>query len=88
VTWYQLKKGELIPFQPGTKGPNSSQQLSRIAFERSEEARHDFCFEIGTYPAEYLMFGDEAAVNLLTTYRMNGWSATTLRACKRCCFVR
>ena len=88
ATWYQLKKGAQIPFQQGTKGPNSSQQLSRIAFERSEEARRDFRFEIGAYPAEYLVFGDEAAVNLLTTYRMNGWSATTLRARKRCCFVR
>jgi hypothetical protein len=32
--------------------------------------------------------GDEAAVNLLTTYRTNGWSSQRLRARKRCGFIR
>ena len=35
-----------------------------------------------------LICADEAAVNVLTTYRTNGWSLTGLWARKRCCFVR
>jgi hypothetical protein len=45
-------------------------------------------FDIGEFPPEYLVCADEAAVNVLTTYRINGWSLAGLRARKRCCFVR
>ncbi|KAJ6514507.1 hypothetical protein C8R47DRAFT_939400, partial [Mycena vitilis] len=44
------------------------------AAERCEEDRRDFVFEVGKYPAEYLVTADESAVNILTTYRLNGWS--------------
>lgn len=37
---------------------------------------------------EYLVAGDEAAVNILTTYRTNGWAVQGLQARKRCNFVR
>lgn len=56
--------------------------------ERCEELRRNFAYEIGGEPPEYLVTGDEAAVNILTTYRFNGWSVKGLRARKRCCFVR
>src|SRR5205823_2907335 len=49
-------------------------QLSRTASERCEEARRAFALEIGAYPVEYLVTADEAAVNVLTTYRTNGWA--------------
>jgi hypothetical protein len=59
-----------------------------MAAERCEEARRAFRLEIGEYPPEYIVCGDEAAVNLLTTYRMNGWCSKKVRARKKCCFVR
>lgn len=66
----------------------SSKKLSKAAAERCEEARHDFAIEMGDIPPEYLVTADEAAVNVLTTYRTNGWSLQGLRARKKCCFVR
>ncbi len=63
-------------------------KLSRVAAERCEEKRQQFCYEIGQYPPEYLVSADEAAVNILTTYRTNGWAVEGLRARKTCCFVR
>lgn len=63
-------------------------KLSRAATERCEERRQEFCYEIGQYPPEYLVAADEAAVNILTTYRTNGWAVEGLRARKRCCIVR
>jgi hypothetical protein len=67
---------------------SSQFQLSRAAAKRCEDKRHDFAFEIGDYPPEYLVAADEAAVNILTTYRANGWALSGLRARKKCCFVR
>ncbi|KAF8078346.1 hypothetical protein FPV67DRAFT_1382651, partial [Lyophyllum atratum] len=49
-------------------------KLSKMAAERSEEVRRKFIMEIGAEPPEYLVMADEAAVNILTTYRSNGWS--------------
>jgi hypothetical protein len=43
---------------------------------------------VGQYPPEYLVAADEAAVNILTTYRTNGWALRGLQAHKRCCFIR
>jgi hypothetical protein len=63
-------------------------QLSKPAAERRETARREFALEVGRYPAEYLVTADEAAVNILTTYRNNGWSYKGLRAIKSCNFVR
>jgi hypothetical protein len=63
-------------------------QLSQAAAERCEADRQQFAFEIGQYPPEYLVAADEAAVNVLTTYRTNGWAIHSLRARKKCCFVR
>ncbi|KAJ7026053.1 hypothetical protein C8F04DRAFT_892871, partial [Mycena alexandri] len=39
-------------------------KLSKPAAERCEEAHRDFVFEVGQYPAEYLVTADEAAVNI------------------------
>ncbi|KAJ7626238.1 hypothetical protein B0H17DRAFT_849791, partial [Mycena rosella] len=50
----------------------TTKKLSKPAAERCEEARRDFALEVGQYPVEYLVTADEAAVNFLTTYRLNG----------------
>ena len=63
-------------------------QLSRAARERCEAVRQQFAFEIGQYPPECLVAADEAAVNILTTYRTNEWAMQGLRSRKKCCFVR
>jgi hypothetical protein len=63
-------------------------QLSKPAAERCEEARRDFAFEVGKYPADYPVTADESAVNLLTTYRLNGWAYEGTQARKACNFVR
>ena len=39
-------------------------KLSRIASERCEDARREFGLEIGQYPVEYLVWGDEASDNI------------------------
>ncbi|KAJ7615148.1 hypothetical protein DFH06DRAFT_961117, partial [Mycena polygramma] len=52
----------------------SSKKLSRQAAERCEHARRDFMMEIGEEPAERIVCADESAVNILTSYRRNGWS--------------
>jgi hypothetical protein len=43
---------------------------------------------VGKYPADYPVTADESAVNLLTTYRFNGWAYKGTRARKACNFVR
>ncbi|KAJ7193524.1 hypothetical protein GGX14DRAFT_378942 [Mycena pura] len=62
--------------------------LSKPAAERCEEARREFALEVGKYPPEYLVTADESAVNLLTTYHINGWSHKGTRSRKACNFVR
>ncbi|KAJ7663176.1 hypothetical protein DFH06DRAFT_952226, partial [Mycena polygramma] len=52
----------------------SSKKLSRQAAERCEHARRDFVMEIGNEPADRIVCADESAVNILTSYRRNGWS--------------
>ena len=64
------------------------QKLSKIAADCCEEAWRDFALTIGAEPPEYLITGDEAAVNILTSYWSNGWSTKGLKAQKWCCFVR
>jgi hypothetical protein len=44
--------------------------------------------EIGAESPESLVMADESAVNILTTYRLNGWAFTGMRAHKSCKFVR
>ncbi|KAJ7618096.1 hypothetical protein DFH06DRAFT_944705, partial [Mycena polygramma] len=51
-----------------------SKKLSRQAAERCADARRDFVMEIGNEPAERIVCADESAVNILTSYRRNGWS--------------
>jgi hypothetical protein len=63
-------------------------QLSKAAAERSEEARRQFRMEIGAEAPECIVCADESAVNILTTYRLNGWAYRGIRARKRCKFVR
>ncbi|THU82808.1 hypothetical protein K435DRAFT_690821, partial [Dendrothele bispora CBS 962.96] len=52
----------------------SSKKLTRQANERLESRRLGYLMEIGDEPPERLVCGDESAVNILTTYRTNGWS--------------
>ncbi|KAJ7659630.1 hypothetical protein DFH06DRAFT_954656, partial [Mycena polygramma] len=52
----------------------SSKKLSRQAAERCEHARCDFIMRIGDEPAERIVCADASAVNILTTYRRNGWA--------------
>ncbi|KAJ6453022.1 hypothetical protein C8R47DRAFT_946912, partial [Mycena vitilis] len=52
----------------------SSKKLSRAAAERCEHARWHFLMEIGDEPADRIVCADESAVNILTSYRRNGWS--------------
>lgn len=66
---------------------NPYMQLSKAAAECCEEARRRFALEIGQYPVDHLVMADESAVNVLTTYRENGWAYTGVRARKRCNFV-
>jgi len=63
-------------------------QLSKAAAERSEEARRQFRMEIGAEAPECIVCADESAVNILTTYRLNGWAYRGIHAHKRCKFVR
>jgi hypothetical protein len=44
--------------------------------------------EIGAEAPECIVCADESAVNILTTYWLNGWAYRGIRACKRCKFVR
>ncbi|KIJ56997.1 hypothetical protein M422DRAFT_80294, partial [Sphaerobolus stellatus SS14] len=46
----------------------STKKLSKTALERCETSRQDFLFKISEESAERLVFTDESAVNLLTTY--------------------
>lgn len=62
--------------------------MSRAAAERSEEAQREFRREIGKETAEHIVCADESAVNILTTYRLNGWAYKGQRARKSCQFVR
>lgn len=63
-------------------------QLSKAAAERCEEARHQFRMEIGAETLDRIVTADESAVNILTTYRTNGWSYKGIRARKICKFRR
>ncbi|KAJ7580331.1 hypothetical protein C8J56DRAFT_867191 [Mycena floridula] len=66
----------------------TNKKLSREAAECSAEARRDFSLAIAEYPPSYLVCADESAVNILTTYRLNGWSYRGTRARKQTNFVR
>ncbi|KAK7012384.1 hypothetical protein R3P38DRAFT_3324092 [Favolaschia claudopus] len=66
----------------------SSVKLSRQAAERWVDFRRDFGLEIGDEPAGRIVCADEAAVNILTTYRRNAWYMKGIRAWKRCRGVR
>lgn len=44
--------------------------------------------EIGQEPPERIVTADESAVNILTTYRLNGWGIRGARAHKKAKFVR
>ncbi|KAJ7107306.1 hypothetical protein C8R43DRAFT_905767 [Mycena crocata] len=44
--------------------------------------------EIGQELADHIVCADESAVNILTTYRRNGWATKNLCAYRHCCFVR
>ncbi|KAJ7652170.1 hypothetical protein DFH06DRAFT_963748, partial [Mycena polygramma] len=52
----------------------SSKKLSRVASERCDDTRRGFFMEIGDEPADRLVCADESAVNILTSYRRNGWA--------------
>ncbi|KAF8310143.1 hypothetical protein DL93DRAFT_2030715, partial [Clavulina sp. PMI_390] len=52
----------------------SSKRLSKRAAERNERKRAQFMLRIGQYQPRQLVFVDESALNIKTTYRLNGWS--------------
>ena len=62
-------------------------QLSRAAQERCEEAHCQYTLEIGGEPPERLVTADEATVDVLTSYRENGWAPRGMRARKRARFT-
>lgn len=70
-------------------------QLSKRAMEQTEDSRTAYQFCIGAEDAPRLVFVDESAINLRTTYRLNGWAMRGRRARilahfqrgKRCAFV-
>jgi len=66
----------------------TNKRLSKHAEERCEETRRAFQFAISDEPPERLVFVDECAVNILTTYRLNGWSMKGRRSNKRALFGR
>jgi hypothetical protein len=63
-------------------------QLSKFAVEQCADARHDFAFAIGTDNLDWLVFADESAIEIRTTYRGNGWALCSLRANRGSHFVR
>ncbi|KAF8230764.1 hypothetical protein L208DRAFT_1064332, partial [Tricholoma matsutake] len=65
----------------------TSKKLSRAALERCADACQEFTLKVGNEPPERLVCVDEAAVNILTSYRENGWSRQGLHARKRTKFV-
>ncbi|KIJ50159.1 hypothetical protein M422DRAFT_83345, partial [Sphaerobolus stellatus SS14] len=50
----------------------STKKLSKAALECCEATRQAFLFSIGDEPPEQLVFTDESAVNVLTTYHSMG----------------
>ncbi|KAF8581244.1 hypothetical protein K439DRAFT_1280710, partial [Ramaria rubella] len=50
----------------------TTKRLSKAAAERCEESQQYFLYKIGQESPCQLVFGDESAVNLLTTYRSMG----------------
>jgi transposase len=66
----------------------SMKKLSRAAAERSEHQRRLFTLAIGGEPLERIVTADESAVNVLTTFRENGWAYRGKRAQKATNFVR
>ena len=68
----------------------SSKAVTKIAKERNDELRADFCAYMATLvtdPAQ-LMFGDESAVDGRTSARRRGWAPIGMRCVQRTCFVR
>lgn len=63
-------------------------QLSKAADEWCEEARTTFQFAIGMESPEKLVFTDESAIDLRTTYRLMGWAYQGECAHIRAKFVR
>ncbi|KAJ7194135.1 hypothetical protein GGX14DRAFT_378286 [Mycena pura] len=64
-----------------------SKKVRSLRF-RCADVRRDFIMAIGNEPVDRIVCADESAVNILTSYRRNGWSLKGLRSRKRCCFVR
>lgn len=64
------------------------EQLSKIAGERKEERRCAFMMRVGVENPDRLVFVDETAVNLRSSYRLNGRSARGKRAYRVTNFVR
>ena len=64
------------------------EQVSKIAGERKEERRRAFFMRVGAEHPDRLVFVDETAVNLRSSYRPNGRSARGKRAYRITNFVR
>ncbi|KAJ3928437.1 MAG: hypothetical protein NXY57DRAFT_902023 [Lentinula lateritia] len=66
----------------------SSKKLSKQAAERLDHKLTDFIMQIKDEPPNRIVCGDEAAVNIHTTYLENGWSMRGVKARKTAKFVR
>ncbi|EJD33488.1 hypothetical protein AURDEDRAFT_41209, partial [Auricularia subglabra TFB-10046 SS5] len=51
----------------------SNKRLSKHALERTEDSRMTYQFTAGGEETDYFVFVDESAIDLCTTYRLNGW---------------
>ncbi|KAJ7595271.1 hypothetical protein C8J56DRAFT_775674, partial [Mycena floridula] len=52
----------------------TNKKVSQRLNHASRLAIQDFSLAITEYPPSYLVCADESAVNILTTYHLNGWS--------------
>jgi hypothetical protein len=62
--------------------------MSRVAVERSAQARFEYLARIGTYRADQLVFVDESSVDRRTTYRGRAWLIRGTKAQRKAFFVR
>ena len=62
--------------------------MSRVAVERSVQARFEYLAWIETYRADQLVFVDESSVDHRTTYHGRAWSIKGTKVQCKAFFVR
>lgn len=66
----------------------TTSQITKVAAERSLEAREDYIDRISYYSPQQLVFVDESAVDRRTTYRSRAWSIRGTKAQRKTFFTR